>query len=138
MTRHVVEASVVSLAGATAMIAAAQKEAEARGVRVSISVLDHGGNMVAFARMDGIHPGTVAVATAKARTAVLYNRPTAALAAGLAGGNTALLSLPEVVALPGGIPIAGNLGASGAIGVSGAAPDVDEAIAQAGVAAVEA
>lgn len=133
---HVVEASVVTLAGANAAIAAAQKEAEARGVRVSIAVLDRGGHMVAFARMDGIHAGTVAVATAKARAALLYNRPTAAFAAGLADGGTAVLTLPDVVAFPGGIPVTGSLGAAGAIGVSGAAPDVDEAIAKAGIAAV--
>lgn len=136
MTDHVLKASVVALAGATAMVDAARREAVARGVRVSVAVLDRGGHLVAFSRMDGIHPGTVAVAIAKARTALLYNRPSEAFASGLSGGNAALLSLPEVTAFPGGLPIAGSLGASGAIGVSGAAPDVDEAIAQAGRAAL--
>jgi glc operon protein GlcG len=86
--------------------------------------------------MDGIHPGTVAVATAKAQTALFYNRPTEELAAGLSNGNMALLSLPNLLALPGGIPIAGKHGAGGAVGVSGASPDVDEAIARAGVGAI--
>ncbi len=137
MTDHVLQASVLSLAGANAMIAAALKEAETRGVRVSVAVLDRGANLVAFVRMDGIHPGTVAVATAKARTAVLYNRPTAGFATALTDGNFALLSLPDVTAFPGGIPLAGSHGAAGGIGVSGAAPDVDEAIAKAGAAAAK-
>lgn len=133
MTGHLLEASTVSLAGANAMIEAARREAEARGAKVSIAILDRGGHLVAFARMDGLHAGTVAVAEAKARTALLYNRPTEAFAKGIASGATALLSLPDVVAFPGGLPLPGGLGA---IGVSGAAPDVDEAIAQAGLRAL--
>jgi len=136
MTGHLLEARTVSLVGASAMIEAARREAEARGARVSIAILDRGGHLVAFARMDGLHAGTAAVAQAKARTALLYNRPTEALANGLAAGTTALLTLPDVVAFPGGLPLPGSLGASGAIGVSGAAPDVDEAIAQAGLRAL--
>ena len=136
MTQNLIEASTLSLAGAQAMIDAARQAAESQGARVSIAVLDRGGHLVAFARMDGIHPGTVAVAEAKARTALLYNRPTEALAQALAGGNTAILTLPDLVALPGGVPVPGTAAASGAIGVSGAAPDVDEAIARAGAAAI--
>ena len=70
MTGHHIAANTLSLAGASAMIEAARREADSQGVRVSIAVLDRGGHLVAFARMDGIHPGTVAVAEAKARTAV--------------------------------------------------------------------
>jgi glc operon protein GlcG len=136
MTEHRIAASTLSLAGADAMIEAARREAESRGARVSIAVLDRGGHLVAFARMDGIHPGTVAVSEAKARTALLYNRPTEALASALAGGNSALLTLPDLLALPGGVPVPGSAAASGAIGVSGAAPEVDEAIARAGAAAI--
>ena len=129
-------ATVVSLtlAGAEAAVSAAKAEAARRGLSVTIAVLDRAGHLVSLARLDGIHIGTVAVATAKAKTAALYNRPTAALSAGLAGGNTALLTLPDLVALPGGLPLAVDGALVGAIGVSGAAPDVDEAIAAAGVA----
>ena len=90
---------------------------------------------LAFARLDGIHVGTVAVSIAKAKTAALYNRASSALSTGLAGGNTALLSLPDAILLPGGLPLAAGGVLVGAIGISGAAPDVDEAIAAAGVAA---
>jgi uncharacterized protein GlcG (DUF336 family) len=66
---------------------------------------------------------------------VLYNRPTSALAAAFAGGNTALATLPELVLLPGGIPLVVGTSLVGAIGVSGAAPEVDDAIAAAGAGA---
>jgi uncharacterized protein GlcG (DUF336 family) len=135
MNDHALDVTVISLAGARAIIDAARREAEVRGVRVSIAVLDRGGHLVAFDRMDDIHPGTVAVATGKARTALLYNRPTQVLAAGVAA-NMALLNLPDMMALPGGIPLPGKSGASGAVGVSGAAPEVDEAIAKTGVDAL--
>ena len=125
----------ITLAGAEGALAAAKAEALRRGVSVSIAVLDRGAHLVAFARLDGIHIGTVAVATAKAKTAALYNRATSALSGGLAGGNTALLSLPDLIAFPGGLPLAVGGVLVGAIGVSGAAPDVDEAIAAAGAAA---
>lgn len=125
----------VSLAGAETAIAAARAEAGRRGVAVTVAVLDRGGHLVSLARMDGIHIGTVAVATAKAKTAILYNRPTGALAAAFAAGNSALLSLPELIVVPGGLPLKAGDELAGAIGVSGAAPDIDEAIALAGAEA---
>jgi glc operon protein GlcG len=121
------------LAGAEAVIAAARAEAARRGISVSIAVVDRAGHLLAFARLDGIHVGTVAVATAKAKTAALYNRPSAVFATAVAGGSNAMLSLPGVAAFPGGLPLSVSNTLVGAVGVSGAAPDVDEAIATAGV-----
>jgi glc operon protein GlcG len=132
----IIAAPSIALAGAEAAIAAARSEATRRGVAVSVAVLDRGGHPVALARMDGIHIGTVAVATGKAKTAILYNRATSALAAALVSGGTGLLSLPDVIALPGGLPLLAGGAVVGAIGVSGAAPDVDEAIATAGASAL--
>jgi len=132
---HAAAAFVLTLAGAEAAVAAARDEAARRAVKVSIAVVDRGGYLVSLARLDGIHVGTVAVATAKAKAAVLYNRPTATFGAGVAAGNTALLTLPDLVAFPGGLPLHHEGILVGAVGVSGAAPDVDEAIAAAGVAA---
>ena len=132
------DANTLSEAGAGRVIDAARAEAAQRGVAVSIAVLDRGGFLVGFVRMDGIHAGTVAVSIAKARTAVLYNRATSVFASGLASGNMALLSLPDMVTLPGGVPLATEMGLAGAIGVSGAAPEIDEAIALAGRVAFEA
>lgn len=129
-------APVLLLAGADAVIAAAKAEAARRGTAVTIAVVDRAGHLLSIARLDGIHVGTVAVATAKAKAAALYNRPTAAFATGLAGGNQALLSLPDLIAFPGGLPISVGGVLVGAVGVSGGAPDVDEAIAAAGVSAV--
>lgn len=135
MSTFAADISTVTLAGAEAAIAAARSEAAGRGVAVTIAVIDRGGHVVAQARMDGIHIGTVAVSIAKARTAVHYNRPSAVFAATFADGNAALATLPELVPFPGGIPLTTASGLAGAIGVSGAAPDIDEAIAAAGAAA---
>jgi glc operon protein GlcG len=138
MTALTSTAQVLLLAGADAVIASAKAEAARRGVAVTIAVVDRAGHLVALARMDGIHVGTVAVATAKAKGAALYNRPTSVFATGLAGGSTALLSLPDLVAFPGGVPLLAAGTPVGAVGISGAAPDVDEAIANAGAASLAA
>jgi uncharacterized protein GlcG (DUF336 family) len=137
MSVFTADASIVTLSGAEAAMSAARAEAGARGVAVTIAILDRGGHVVAQTRMDGVHVGTVAVSIAKARTAIHYNRPTAALAAAFAS-NAAIGTLPELVPFPGGIPLTTTRGLAGAIGISGAAPDVDEAIAAAGAAAFHA
>lgn len=120
------------------VVEAALSAARADGLRVSIAVLDDGGHLMRFVRMDGIHPGTVAVAQAKASTAFLFRRPTRGFAEAVAAGQTGLLALPGVLPFPGGLPLFGGgavVGAIvGAIGVSGATPDQDEQIAAAGAA----
>lgn len=137
MSTFVIDTSAITLAGAEAAIAAARAEAAGRNVAVTIAIADRGGHLVAQARMDGVHVGTVAVSLAKARSAVHFNRPTAALATAFAS-NPAFGTLPELVPVPGGIPLQTGSGLAGAIGVSGAAADVDEAIAAAGAAAFHA
>jgi glc operon protein GlcG len=133
----VMPTKTIGLAGAEQAIAAARAEAIGRGLAVTIAVLDRGGQLVMLQRMDGIHIGTVEVAQLKAQTAARFARPTAELSAALAGGNTALLSLPGVLPFPGGQPLRVEGAIVGAIGVSGAAPEVDEAIALVGAAAFE-
>lgn len=107
--------------------------ARAEGVRISVALVDSGGQLLRFARMQGVHSGTVEVAQAKARCAIGFRRPTRVFADALAAGQLALLATPGVVVLPGGIPIEHSGQWLGAVGISGAAPDVDERIARAAV-----
>lgn len=124
------------LSAAKSAIAAAEAEAVSSSARVSIAVLDDGGHLLSFARMDGIHAATVEVATAKARAAVMFKRPTKAFSEMLANGGPAVLSLPGVIPYEGGVPIVVDGQVIGAVGVSGSAPDVDGRIANAGIAAI--
>lgn len=116
------------------VVEAALAAAQAGGLRVSIAVVDDGGHLMRFVRMDGVHPGTVAVAQAKASTAILFRRPTRGFAEAVAAGQTGVLALPGVLPFPGGLPLFGGGAVVGGIGVSGATPDQDEQIAAAGAA----
>lgn len=125
----------LTLRAAQHIAAAARIEAAQRGVTVTVAVLDAGAHPLVLERMDGVHAATVDVALAKARSAAMFRRPTATFAAGIAAGNVALMSLPHVVPFPGGEPLRQGELFVGAIGISGAAPEIDQAIAEAGVAA---
>lgn len=119
-----------------AALDAGEAAARAAGVRVSLAVVDDGGHLLGFARMDGVHTGTVKVAQAKARCAAGFRKPTREMAQSLAAGMSALLTLPGSLPIPGGVPIRLGEQVVGAIGVSGASPDTDDEIAKAGEAAV--
>ena len=128
---------VLTLAVTQRMVEASVARARQLGVCLSIAVVDDGGHLLAFARMDGIHVGTVDVAVAKARTAILFRKPSAAFSESLAKGATGLLALPGVVPFEGGIPIVVEGQLVGAIGASGASPDKDGAASAAGIEALE-
>ncbi len=124
----------ISLGCAQSIVAAAFAEAEKSDLRVSVAVVDDGGNLLTFARMDHIHIGTVEVSIAKARTALSFKRRTGELDKALTDGALGVLSIPGLLALDGGLPILNGTMVVGAIGVSGARPDQDAAIAAAGAA----
>lgn len=128
---------VLTLEQAQRVLDAAEAGARERSQAFSLAVLDDGGTLLAFRRMDGIHNGTAEVAIAKARAAVSFRRPTRRFAEGVAAGNLALLSLPGLVALDGGVPILIDGVVAGAIGVSGASPREDDAIAEIGASAID-
>ncbi len=122
---------VLTQAETRPVLEAAQAAARAAGVRVSIAVVDEGGHLLGFTRMDEVHTGTVEVAITKARSAAGFRRPTRDFAKGLAAGNSALLVVPGCLPVPGGVPLRIGGIVAGAVGVSGAAPDVDDKIAEA-------
>lgn len=129
---------VLTCDAAQRIVEAAVAEAVRNDVRISVAILDDGGHLLHFVRMDRVHAGTVAVADAKARAAVLFNKPTRDFAKSFAEGNSALLGLPGMLPFPGGIPLVQGSQLVGAIGVSGAQPAIDDRVAAAGAAALDA
>lgn len=113
--------------------AAALSEGKKNGWTVAAAVVDAGGALVYFERIDGTQSGSSEVAVAKARSSAAFKRPTKAFEDGVSGGRQALLSLPGAVALEGGIPLIVDGKIVGAIGVSGATSQQDGVCAQAGV-----
>ncbi|MEM5437425.1 heme-binding protein [Paraburkholderia diazotrophica] len=119
------------------MAAAAEAHAVANHWIVTIAILDDGGHLLHLHRMDGAAPGTVEMATAKGRTAVLGRRETKVYEDVIKQGRTAFLSAPITAMVEGGVPVVVDGETVGSIGVSGVKSDQDAAIARAGIAALE-
>ncbi len=135
MSGFTAQMTTLTTAGAKHGLAAAEHEAAARGLKVSIAVVDAAGHLLAFARRDRAAPLSVAVAVAKARTAAELSTPTSVFQQMVDGGKPSLLAVDGLTAAQGGVPILKGDVAIGAVGVSGASGEEDEQIARAGVAA---
>jgi len=118
--------------------AAALAEAEKNGWRMAVTIVDSSGELVFFEKMDGTQLGSIEVSMAKARSAILFMRPTKTFDEGVSGGGGGLriLKLPGAMPIEGGIPLIENGKIIGAIGVSGAQPKEDGQCATAGAALV--
>lgn len=135
-----VSVPTVSTDAAHRMIAAAEAKATEIGVPMCIAVVDTGGNLKAFSRMDGGPLLSTQVAQDKAYTAVGFGMPThgwhdfikddAPLAAGAPTG------IDRLVIFGGGYPIEADGAVVGAIGVSGGHYSQDQQVAEAGLAAL--
>ncbi len=114
--------------------AAAVAEARKNSFTMAIAVVDTAGNLIYFEKMDGTQTGSVNVAIEKARSAVLFKRPTKAFQDIVAQGGVGLrmLGLPGAVPVDGGIPLVEGGKIVGAIGASGGTSDQDGQCAQAG------
>ena len=132
----VLEKKVLSLAAARKIVAAAEAEANARGVGVVIAVVDSSGTIIELTRMDTAQVASVNVGIGKARTAAIYRRPSRDFEEQIKSGRIAALALADATPLQGGVPVLVDGNVVGAVGVSGDTPQVDEAIAIAGAAAV--
>ncbi len=131
-----IQRPALTLGGAKAAIAAALTAAVARNLCVAVSIVDDGGRMVCFERMDGVSWGSGEVAQVKAVSAAAYRRDTLVFDERLTGGRLAVLGQPCAFPIQGGLPILVNGHCIGAIGVSGALAAEDTQIAQAGIAAL--
>lgn len=124
----------LTLDDARAIAAAAEAEAAKNGWRVTISILDEGGNLLYLQRLDEAPPGSVTVSQEKARTAFLFKRPTKGMEEAVAGGRLVMLTLPGATPIEGGLPLFSEGSIVGAIGVSGVQSPQDAQIAFAGAA----
>jgi glc operon protein GlcG len=132
-----VDKKALSFEGAARMAAAAEADARGRGLAVVVVVVDDGGHVILLHRMNGAQVASVDVGIGKARTAAIFRRPSRVFEEQVKNGRVAALALPGATALIGGLPVVIGGQVVGAIGVSGDAPDIDEAIALAGVKALQ-
>jgi len=138
-----VEKKTLTLDGAERVIAAAKAEAKKlQAPGGVIAVVDDGGNLMALERLDGTFAAGANISIGKARTSVLFKRPTRVfeeLVNSNGKGRTVMTALNDFTPLIGGIPITVDGQIVGGVGVSGAASaDQDEQLAIAGSKAFEA
>jgi len=130
----------ISLAQAKDVVQAAVEKAKAIGTKMDIAVVDAGGNLKAFARMDGAWLGSIDISLKKARTAVLFHFPTGTIGElSQPGGPLYQIEVSNggLITFPGGLPLKTADGTViGAIGVSGSTVEDDHAVAEAGAAAI--
>lgn len=133
---QVVEKKALTLEGAKKVIAAAEDYAKKNNAPGGvIAVVDDGGNLMALERLDGTFAAGANISIGKARTAVLFKRPTKAFEDIIKNGRTAMVALPDAYFTPlqGGVPITIDGQIVGGVGVSGAASaQQDEELAIAG------
>src|ERR671939_714185 len=126
---------IIDDAGAEAVLAAAEADANAHGNRVVIAVVDPWGELVLLRRTPGAQAASSRVAVDKARTAAIFVRPSREMEQQVTDGRLGALALHGASCLTGGIPLRVDGEVVGAIGTSGETPDEDEAISIAGAQA---
>ncbi len=130
----------LTLEAAERIVAAAKQKAAEINTKMDIAVVDAGGNLKAFARMDGAWLGSIDIAERKARTARWFDMNTGEIGKlsqpggplyGIENSNGGLITFP------GGVPLKNSKGEIvGAIGVSGSTVENDHTVAVAGAAAL--
>jgi glc operon protein GlcG len=120
--------------GAMRLVAAAMAKAKDMGVPQCISVVDVGGHLLAFARMDGAFSLSVDTSLMKAKTAASYGRPTGDIAAGT-DLKLAIATRGKRINLPGGLPVIVDGDVVGGIGIGSGTSEQDREVANAALAA---
>ena len=127
----------LTLTTAKQMASAAEAEARKNNWNVVICVVDEGGHLIYLQRMDETQLASIEIAQGKARTSLMYKRPTKAMEDAVAGGRAVVMTLPGALPVEGGLPITVEGRIIGGIGVSGVQSTQDAQIARAGLAVVE-
>jgi uncharacterized protein GlcG (DUF336 family) len=127
----------IGLDRAQAAIAATVAEAKKRDWKLNIAVVDSGGNLVAFQRMDGAQLASIPISEHKARASAIFRRESKAFENGIQGGNNYLITLDGVIGSRGGIPLVEGGKLIGAIGCSGGTGSQDEVACKAGAATIK-
>jgi glc operon protein GlcG len=124
----------ISLDNAKRVAAVAIGEAHKNGWTMAVAVVDPGGNLVYYEKMDNTQLGSARVAINKARSAALFKRPTKAFADRLAAGGAGagVLAIEGAVPVEGGVPLLIDGHIVGAIGLSGDTSEHDGVCAQTG------
>jgi glc operon protein GlcG len=128
----------ITLDQAKRAMGAAELEAAKNSWQVAITILDSGGNLVMFHKVDNTQLSAITTSEGKARTALEFKLPSKALDDAIAAGGAGmrLLALKDITPLQGGVLVAVNGAIIGAIGVSGALSAQDDQVAAAGAAAL--
>ena len=134
----------LNLAGAETVLEAAKKKAAELGLKCNIAIVDDGGHLLAFARMDGARPASAATALTKAVAAATFRQETGPMPAkgepdlllSLSLQNAAAASGGKLTSLKGGVPIVVDGQVIGAIGVGGGTGEQDVEVAKAGIQAL--
>ena len=128
----------ISLERASAAIAATVAEARKHDWKLNVAVVDSGGNLVAFQRMDGAQLASIQVSEHKARAAATFRRETKVFEEAIQlKQNNYVMTLDGVVASRGGIPLIEGGKLIGAIGCSGGTGSQDEVACKFGAATVK-
>ena len=129
----------ITLAQAQVLVETAMKKATEIDTLMNIAVVDAGGNLKAFARMDGAWLGSIDISMRKARTARFFDMNTGDVGAlSQPGGPLYNIEVSNggLITFPGGIPLRLNGEIVGGIGVSGSSVENDHAVAEAGANAL--
>jgi len=129
----------ISTESAKNVAAASITEAQKNSWKMAVAIVDTGGYLVYFERMQDTQTGSVDLAIEKARTAALFRRPTKLFQDSVAAGGEGLrlLRLTGAIPIDGGAPIIIDGKLVGAVGVSGGAGEQDGQVAKAGSTAVK-
>src|SRR5215831_1541431 len=131
----------LNLAGAETIVAEAKKKAEELRLKVNIAVVDDGGHLLSFARMDGARPASGYTAITKAVTAATFRQETGPLPPkgepdvllNLSLQNAAAAGGGKLTTLKGGVPVVADGQVIGGVGVGGGTGEQDAQVARAGI-----
>jgi uncharacterized protein GlcG (DUF336 family) len=132
--------SDIDLDQAQTVVAAALKKAEEISTLMNVTVIDAGGNLKAFARMDGAWLGSIDISAKKARTSRFFDMESGAIGdLSQPGGPLYNIEVSNggLITFPGGVPLKNTSGEIiGAIGVSGSTVENDHTVAVAGASSL--
>ncbi len=137
---HVRPSAALTLTGARAAMDAALTHAETHDLQINVAVVDAGGTLLCFCRMDGAFTQSGSIAIDKARTSVGFGgADTADLYLDLSSEDAVIRGIanrPGIAAFGGAVPIFVYGELIGAVGVSGGSAKQDAEVAAVGVAAI--
>lgn len=137
MRAQLADTKLLTVAAVKSILNSAEATAKQNNWNMSIAVVDAGGDLVGFLKLDGASVGTVQISQGKARTSARFGRPTKVYADRVLSDTLTFLSVDGLIALQGGVPIIVGGKVIGAVGVSGGTSAQDEQVAMAAIATIK-